>query len=365
MNLLTIIMPTLNRPNFLQFHLEYHKKNSSKYKLIIADGSFDKKVLIKNNNIINNYKKYLNIHYFLDKSYYFERVKKALKFVKTKYCLLTADDDLYSFDFLRQGLDILEKNNKITSVYGQISSIFLNKLNSKFYYQNQFLYNYRLSKLSLNSPDLDKRILDISKSYLSSTCFLQRKEDLMKKIEVMELIRKKNFGKQELDIYKQLKLGFLYEMICSIYTVCFGRSIFIKKYMLCRLYHTKNAGGQSNLVNLTNILFNNKTYSIFFLVYNHLHECIKISLKRSKQIAAYFFFNIFITRFYVVRKETINTKFLSNTSSQILNLKIGSLFEKIFFNKFFNIFRSVLSLNNKDKIDFHKFIVKNVKLLKE
>jgi len=359
MNLLTILIPTRDRPNFLQFHLEYHKNNRSNYQLIIADGSFDNEVLIKNNNIINNYKKYLNIRYFLDKNYYFERVKKALKFVKTEYCLLTADDDLYSFDFLRKGLDILEKNSKITSVYGQISSVFLNNLNSKFYYQNSFLYNYRLSKLSLNSSDLDKRILDITKSYLSSTFFLQRKEHLMKKIEAIELIRKRNFGKQKLDISKEFKIIFLYEMISSMYTVCFGRSIFIKKYMLCRLYHTKNGGGR-NFDNLTNILFSN-----FFIVYSHLHKCTKISLKRSKQITAFFILNMFITRFNVFRKETINVKFLSNFSSRILDLKIGSLFEKIFFNKFFNAIRSLFSLDDKDKTNFHKFIKKNIKLLRK
>lgn len=365
MNLLTILIPTFNRPSFLQFHLEYHKNFKSRYQLIIADGSIDKEILIKNYDIINNYKKYLNIHYFADKCYYYERVNKALKFVRTKYCILHADDDLYSFDFLKEGLDILEKNKKITSVFGLTSSVYLNELNSKFYYDNNFYHNYKLSNLFLNSRDLEKRVLEISKFNLSSAFFLQKTVDLIKKIEAIELIRKENFGKQTLDIFKEFRLGFLYEMICIIYTSCLGRSFFIKKNMICRLYHKKNAGNRSRLINLTNIFFNNKLYSNCSLIYNHLHKCTKIPLEKSRQITTYFFFNLFNIRFFEVKKETINKKFLPNIFRKILNLKLEHFFEKFYFNKLFNFIRNILYLYNKDRIYLNKFIINNMKLLKK
>jgi glycosyltransferase domain-containing protein len=365
MNLLTILIPTFNRPDFLNLNLEYYKSIHSKYPIFIADGTEKKKFLNKNQRVINFYKKFLNLHYYRDNSFYFERIYKALKFIKTKYCIIQADDDFISLDFLKKGLDILEKNKNINAVNGLFHSIVLNKSNNKFYYNKNYYDNYKISNLLLNSNNLDQRIYEINKFKFCSVFLLQKTTDLIKKFQIIEQIRKKSFIKKKLDTHTVFILGYLYDMICRIYTVGLGKTIFIKEVMCCRMYHDKNLSLKNKSLDLKEILLNKENYRNCSFIYKDLHNCTKIPIEKSKNIVIYSFISLIHLNYYNIKKQIFdNTILFTSFRSRILSLKIKDIFEKLYFNKLFNCVRDLL-YHDRYKIFLEIFISKNIRLIKK
>lgn len=366
MNLLTILIPTFNRPDFLNLNLEYYKSINSKYAIFVADGTEKRKFLNKNQRVIDFYKKFLNLHYFQDNSFYFERIYKALKFIKTKYCVIQADDDFISLNFLKKGLDILEKNKRINAVNGLFHSIVLNKTNNKFYYNKNYHDNYKISNLLLDSNILDQRIYEINKFKFCSVFLLQKTNDLIKKFKILEQIRKKSFTKKKLDTRTIFILGYLYDMICRIYTASLGKTIFIKEVMCCRIYHDKNLSLNDKYLDLTEILLNKENYMNCSFIYKDLHKCTKIPIEKSKHIVMYSFISLIHINYQNIKNQIFNNIILfTSFRSRVLSLKINDIFEKLYYNKLFNCVRDFLYNDSKYKIFLENFISKNIKLIKK
>ena len=92
--MITIIIPTYNRPNHLRRLLDYYNKYGKNFKIIVADSSSNenKKLNKKSVLIFSN----LNIFYlgsYSSKINAYYKISDALNHVNIKYSVLCADDD--------------------------------------------------------------------------------------------------------------------------------------------------------------------------------------------------------------------------------------------------------------------------------
>lgn len=116
--MLTIIIPTMNRSNFIVRMLEYYAKNDCNYQIVIGDSSNSVHVE-KTKAAVEEYKNELNIVY---KTFpglnVIDCIREMNKLVSTPYVVLNCDDDLYIPNGLRQCINFLEKNHDYVSVGG-------------------------------------------------------------------------------------------------------------------------------------------------------------------------------------------------------------------------------------------------------
>ncbi len=117
---LTLIIPTYNSPEFLKRTLSYFDSFGLKLNILVADSSRPENK-DKNVQIIASLKylkvKHLN-NFDSEISPYLKWYQAMLK-VKTKYCMLCADDDFISINSLVKALNLLEENPSYSAVEGK------------------------------------------------------------------------------------------------------------------------------------------------------------------------------------------------------------------------------------------------------
>ena len=175
---LTIIIPTLNRSNFLNKLLEYYSNLNFKAVFLILDSSEgnEKK---KNINILSRYKE-LNIKYINIKGKPLEVIRKSKRNIQTKYCVFSGDDDFFVKKSLAKIIKFLDnkKNNKFIggSGIGLLFSKYNNNLNT-VEYQSLF---------KSNSNNAIERLKDISSDYCVSHFSICRSKYFIKALEVVD-----------------------------------------------------------------------------------------------------------------------------------------------------------------------------------
>ncbi len=130
--MITILIPTYNRPDYLKRILSYYNDYQIAYNIIVADSSSDenkelnKKAISPFSNLnisyINNYPLELNPYY---------KLADALNSVNTKYCVFCADDDFITPNGINQSVDFLENNPDFTVAHGRYISFRLEKTRGK------------------------------------------------------------------------------------------------------------------------------------------------------------------------------------------------------------------------------------------
>lgn len=110
-NMVTVIIPTHNRANYLKRAIEYWKETG--FKIIIADSSSQK----YENNIPLN----INYYYFPNLSF-ISKLATILSNVETKYSLLCADDDFVTKIGVKKSCDFLENNPDYAVAQGRYIS---------------------------------------------------------------------------------------------------------------------------------------------------------------------------------------------------------------------------------------------------
>ena len=126
-NLFTLIICTFNRSEWLVPTLK--TLTSFKFKIIVMDGSSDSLHLEKNQIAINKLNEnHCNlIRYYIDKGSYLARLKTASLLVDTAYCRISADDDLFSAEYVNDAIAKLQLNPDIAAVEGAIDSYDINR----------------------------------------------------------------------------------------------------------------------------------------------------------------------------------------------------------------------------------------------
>ena len=126
---ITICILSANREEDLKKKILFYKKK--KIRLIILDQSLSsiKKFCDINLNKNSYYFHYPNFNYL-------RRVILIKNYLKTKYCMIQTDDDLFSLNSIVKSLLFLEKNNDYVSVSGKVFSV--NIFKKKFYFKEIF-----------------------------------------------------------------------------------------------------------------------------------------------------------------------------------------------------------------------------------
>lgn len=136
-NNLTIIIPTHERQTLLIRSIKYYEKLN--YNIIIVDSSDTKLIYSFKKNFL--YFNYPNCGFNL-------KIYKILNYIKTDFVTFSPDDDYLVNDFLIHSINILSKNQKISSVRGT-------SVKFKYEYEKLFFKNYKKNKIIFKTRNYD------------------------------------------------------------------------------------------------------------------------------------------------------------------------------------------------------------------
>ncbi len=179
-NKLTILILTFERHEELKKKIKYWSNvYNYKFEILIIDGSSKPlKITIKNKNI-----KYL--HY--KSRDYHKRIFYGIKYIKTEYFKLEAEDDYFFPSSLNAAIKFLDKNKNYSAAYGDagIYSVYKNKL---------FINHIFREELNLNSNDFKKRLIMYFLNYSPKLYYSLMRTHLFKKNVELWKRSRKNYG---------------------------------------------------------------------------------------------------------------------------------------------------------------------------
>lgn len=209
MSQVDIIIPTYNRTNLLKRVLDYYQNNGSNFNFIIADSSSPGNKL-RNRKIIKQYSnlKILYLDRFPQTLSQHNKFIQMVKYAKSKYCVICADDDFVVPDSIRQCANFLDKNPDYVAAHGTYIGFFLSK---NFLGSTHFLWRLLYSPFSLSlSPT--RRLLSHLTNYIP-VIFAVRRTEAVKKIY-------NELSKAKIDPYLMPVYG---ELLPDVLTVILGK----------------------------------------------------------------------------------------------------------------------------------------------
>ena len=155
MTSLTIIIPTYNRPQYLENLLTYLNSFDNEFEIVIADSSSQenkiKNELIIKRTIIKHKIMYLND--FSNNTNLINKLLLVLAKISTKYSVICADDDFISPIALERSVSFLENNETYTAVHGKYLGFWKENYRDK----PRIFWNNKYSTISLDQKSLVKR----------------------------------------------------------------------------------------------------------------------------------------------------------------------------------------------------------------
>ena len=232
---LTIFISTFNRPKFIDLLFYYFNRLNFDCNFVVLDGS-EKKFRKENLKII---KKYRNL--FTGKIIYKHANKQLAEIyniaskVKTKFCLLTNDDDLPGKKFIIESIEFLNQNKNFVTTNGYIATS-----NIKFYADNFKFNNYRFSnypRININRNSVDKRFLQFN--YKEGFAFTIYRSSDFKNIFKMirnccKIIKDSTKKIEHVASFKLMTIAF------SVYNIFKGKIKISNRLMMTRINHQFN-----------------------------------------------------------------------------------------------------------------------------
>lgn len=177
-NLIGIIIPTHNRPEYLRRILSYYNEYGGDYDIIVADSSSDE-VKKRNKSIISSFSN-LNILYlsYSSKIPVSHKIADAVNYVEEKYCVLCADDDFIILNGINQSMDFLDNNPDFTVAHGRYISFYtkIDKTDKRKFFCTR-MYHHQ----SITFPDAKSRFFFHLSTY-QPTFYALHRTDFMKMI---------------------------------------------------------------------------------------------------------------------------------------------------------------------------------------
>ena len=348
---LSILIPTLNRTNFLKKILTYYSKINLNAYVYILDSSIDdianeNQILIKKINNEN-----FKYHKIFGKSCQVQ--KKIMPQITTKYCVFSGDDDYFCKQGLEDTINFLNENNDFIAAHGKILHVTFENND-----QNSIIdvSNYKpLGFDNCQEKSIDRLIFTFKK-YQTSTFSIHRTESYM---QLMSYIDENINQIQSIEMkYENI---FNDELLPNFLSCCFGKNKFIDKLYMIRTsvfsprdknffsqkkiydYFT-NKKGKETIKKIKKIL----TKEITILDKNNLFENEKII---DEEI------NKFIKKNYLNHKKYIFLKIQNIIIYILKKIKLYEIIKKYFKKKTysFDIFNDK-KYKNQFKI-FYNFIL--------
>ena len=238
---LTIFISTFNRPKFIDLLFFYFKRFEFNCDFVILDGS-EKKFRKLNLKIL---KKYRNL--FKGKIIYKHSDKQLSEIynfaskVKTKFCLLTNDDDVPGKKFITESIEFLNKNKNLVTTNGYIATS-----NIKFYRNNFKIKNYKFSnypRIDINRNFIDKRFLQFN--YKEGFAFsIYRSSDFKNIFRIIQnccrVIKNPIKKIEHIVSFKLMTIAF------SVYNLFRGKIKVSNRLMMTRINHQFNQSSSIN-----------------------------------------------------------------------------------------------------------------------
>lgn len=171
MNNCTVIIPTYNRPAHLKRILDYYITDSVGLEFIVADSSRNDNQLLNQKTIdfFSNYQGFKCIRYSYNESIHFwEKLADVTSKVKTKYCVICADDDFAISRGILESVNFLENNPDYSLAHGKYLSYYMLKEDGRFYWK--YIYPHD----SIVSDSAEKRFIQHFTNYLPTIYAVHR-----------------------------------------------------------------------------------------------------------------------------------------------------------------------------------------------
>ena len=176
----TIIIPTYNRPQYLQRILGYYDSFGEKFKIIVADSSSDenkklnKKIISSVSNLdikhLDHYPTEINSHH---------KFADMVNYVEEKYCVFCADDDFIVPNGIKQSVVFLKKNPDFTVAQGYHIVFHLKPGKNG---EQQFYWTPNYSQDSIIFPDAKSRLTEHLSNYTLPTIYAVHRTDFLKMV---------------------------------------------------------------------------------------------------------------------------------------------------------------------------------------
>jgi len=264
------VIPTYNRPYYLQRILDYYHKHGSDFNIIVADSSseenkkLNKKIILSflNLNIqyLDKYPKEINPHH---------KFADMVNYAKEKYCVFCADDDFVTPNGIRQSVNFLENNPDFTVAHGHYITFGLKVKNDR---EKQFYWETRYLNKSITFSDPKNRLIKHLSEYFQPTLYGVHRTDFLKMVY-------KEFLKSKTD---PLLFG---ELLPSMLTLIYGKMKSLDVLYMARQDYSRCPGYWPSLRDFMNKGKYDEEYVKFKeCLAVHLHKKSQLSIEKSKKV---------------------------------------------------------------------------------
>lgn len=334
MTKIAVIIPTYNRPKYLERLLDYLHKYGSDFNIIVADSSSNENKKL-NRQIVSAFPN-LKIRY-VDK--YSKKIDPLYKYadvtayVKEKYCVFCPDDDFIAPLGIKKSADFLEKNPDFTVAHGYYIDFWLEPRKKK---EKRFFWGIRYTNQSIVFADPKVRLTEYLSKYFQTTIYGVHRTDFVKMI-YKELIKSK------IDPADRFLCG---ELLLEALTLVHGKMKCLDIFYMAR---------QLDRVHPVSIDFSDKNK--YDLDYANLKQRLAVNLSKKLNLTIEKSREIIDNAMALYTKKTYlvpldRLYFLKNKVKYILNSlhvpdwiyeKIRLLHKKLFLSKQMNTFYVSLS----------------------
>lgn len=177
----TILIPTINRVNFLKRILNYYNNFEEDFKIIIGDSSTKENKLINKKNMLafsnldilylDHYSSKINSHH---------KFADMVNYVDREYCVFCADDDFIIPNGINQSVTFLEKNSDFSVAQGRYIGFSVKNNDKKG--TKQFYWISRYTNESIIFSDPKDRMYEHLSNYTLPTVFAVHRTELLKMV---------------------------------------------------------------------------------------------------------------------------------------------------------------------------------------
>ncbi|MBH52099.1 MAG: hypothetical protein CL785_02970 [Chloroflexi bacterium] len=184
-----IVIPTINRPDFIHRQLRYYANMSCQHPIYIGDSSNDEYIDI-NSKTVKSYSNQLDIkHLHLQGKNDLQAIHELLKTTKEPYAAFIADDDILVPESLSICSAFLDNN----PAYRMVSGTSLLS-----YIQNDVAYGpidsvSQYKQLPLEGASASERLINFMSNYFVTLFYVHHTDEFMEHIKLAESIPDKSF----------------------------------------------------------------------------------------------------------------------------------------------------------------------------